>query len=135
MSNTPFAYRRDIPFSLEIDETGDLKMLEDVDAINQSIYSILVSNNSGKNLEEEFGTNMSDILFENNAPGEFIKFEIINKIETSLKIYEPSIDISEIDINTDNISNGEVRVIISYLVKDGITSGTFDETLSLEKLT
>ena len=130
----PFAYRRDIPFDFKLDDNGDLKMLEDVDAVNQSIYSILISNSGDKPLEPLFGSNFEDLIFENNMPGNMMAFEIEQKLKNGLELFEPEVVIAAIEVDMSKISLYEIRVLVVYLLGDGITTGIFDESLSLEDL-
>jgi phage baseplate assembly protein W len=127
----PFAYRRDIPWSLELDFNGDLKLVEDVDAVNQSIYAILTSNFGDKPLEEFFGANISPLLFESASPINFIEYEIKRRLEEAINKDEPSITILNTTVDSSDITHNTIHVVIEYLLTDGITSGIFDEDLSV----
>jgi len=131
----PFAYRRDIPFDFALDDDGDLKMLEDIDAVNQSIYSILVSNSGDKPLEPLFGSNFEELIFENALPANMMGFEIEQRLRDGIAETEPEVVIIGIEIDMTNISLYKIKVSVMYLLGDGITTGIFDESLSLEDLT
>jgi phage baseplate assembly protein W len=131
VNKIPFAYRRDLPWSLELDANGDLKMVEDVDAINQSIYSILSSNFGDKPLEEFFGANISPLLFENASPPNFIQHEIKSRLTRAINETEPSIIILNTSVDSSSINRNIIRVTIIYLMNDGITTGIFDENMSV----
>lgn len=127
----PFAYRRDIPWSLELDVNGDLKLVEDIDAVNQSIYTILSSNFGDKPLEEFFGANISPLLFESTSPPNFVQHEIKSRLQNAINQSEPSITILNTYIDNSDISRNTIRVTIIYLLGDGITTGVFDENMSV----
>ena len=133
-NKVPFAFRRDIPWDFALDERGDLKMKEDIDAVNQSIYAILMSNFGDKNFEPLFGSDMESIVFEQSYPHSVLAYEIESKIRNSIDGIEPQLLIKSIDIDLSEINNYKVTVIISYLLDDGLTQGVFDETLSFEDL-
>ncbi len=136
MSNkkVPYAYRRDIPWDFSLDEKGDLKMKEDIDAVNQSIYAILMSNFGDKNFEPLFGSDMESVLFEHSYPENVLKFEIESRIKNSIQTIEPQLSIISIDINLNQINNYKVIVTIGYLLDDGLSQGVFNEMLSFEDL-
>ena len=133
-NKVPFAYRRDIPWDFQLDDKGDLKMKEDIDAVNQSIYAILMSNFGDKNFEPFFGSDMESMVFEQSYPERILAYEIESKIRNSIKDIEPQLFINSIDIDLSEINNYKVTVTIAYLLDDGLTQGVFDESLSFEDL-
>jgi len=130
----PFAYRRDLAWDLELDETGDIHVVSDVDAINQSIYSILVSNFGDKPLEQNFGSDMEDLIFELSYPRNVLAFHIEEKLKDASRNFEPTLYILGIKTDFTDIDSHTVRVTIGYLVGDGLSTGIFDESISLEDL-
>jgi phage baseplate assembly protein W len=133
-NKVPFAFRRDIPWNFDLDDRGDLKMKEDIDAVNQSIYAILMSNFGDKNFEPIFGSDMESVVFEQSYPPQILAYEIESKIRKSIEGIEPQLRINTIDVNLSQINNYKVTVTIAYLLDDGLTQGVFDETLSFEDL-
>ena len=130
----PFAYRRDIPWNFELDVNGDLQMVEDVDAVNQSIYTILKSSFSDKPMETLFGANLESDIFEQGLPQAFVQSNLEEKIITSIREQEPSVKILSLDINFDEINRNRIKISIAYQLTDGITTGLFDEILSFSDL-
>ena len=133
-NKVPYAYRRDIPWNFDLDEKGDLKMKEDIDAVNQSIYAILMSNFGDKNFEWAFGSDMESLVFEQSYPLNILTFEIESRIKDSIRNIEPQLVINSINIDLKDINNYKVVVTIAYLLDDGLTQGVFDESLSFEDL-
>jgi phage baseplate assembly protein W len=136
MANTqiPYAFRRDISWDLTLDEKGDIKMVEDEDAIKQSIYTILTSNLGDKNMEYYFGANIESLLFENANPIQFIQADIANRIKAAIEKYEPNVVILAINVDVGEINNNKITVTIPFLLSDGVTQGLFQETISLSQL-
>ena len=133
-SKNYYAYRRDIPFDFELDNNGDLKMLQDLEAVNQSLYNIIVSNKNSKQFEESFGANVDSILFENVQADSFLLHEVKTNIIEAIRKDEPNISILDVSIDMTNITENIIRIVIPYKLNDGITTGTFDENISLEVL-
>jgi phage baseplate assembly protein W len=129
----PFAYRRDLSWNLELDFNGDIKMVEDIEALNQSIYTILSSNFGDKPLEEFFGANISPLLFENASPPNFIQYEIQRRLTDAINKSEPSIVILNTKVDSSDITHNVIKVTIIYMLSDGITVGIFDENMSVFK--
>jgi len=130
----PFAYRRDLSWDLTLTDNGDIKMANDIDAINQSIYSILVSNSGDKPLEELFGANFEDLIFENAAPREVMQYEIQDRLRSGLENSESQVVILQVEVDMSDITSYIIRIVVIYALGDGITTGIFDESLSLEDL-
>ena len=84
----PYAYSRDIPWDFELDELGDLKMKEDVDAVNQAIYAILSSNHGDKNLEPFFGSDVESLVFDQSYPQKVLAYELESKIRSAVEKIE-----------------------------------------------
>jgi len=133
VTKLPFSYRRDLPWTLDLDFNGDLKMVEDIDAVNQSIYAILSSSFGDKPIEEFFGANISPLLFENASPPNFIQYEIKRRLQEAINQFEPSLVILSTTVDSQDISRNIIRVTIIYILTDGITTGIFDENLAIFK--
>lgn len=129
-----FAYRRDIPWDFELNSNGDLKMKEDIDAVKQSIYTILMSNFNDKNFEPTFGSDMESMIFEHAYPAGLFENIIEDKIRNSIRDFEPDVTIQSINIDTSQVDNYIVKVTISFLLSDGLSQGLFDEELSFADL-
>jgi len=130
----PFAFRRDIPWDFELDEKGDLKMKEDIDAVNQSIYAILVSSFSDKPLEGHFGSDVESLVFDQSYPLPVLTYELESRIRDSIRDIEHNLTILSISIDFSEINTHKVRVFIQYLLDDGLSKGLFDDFLSFEEL-
>lgn len=132
-SKIPYAYRRDLSWALDLDDNGDLKMIEDVDAVNQSLYALMTSNFGDKPLEEFFGSDIATLLFEPTSPPQFMQYEINQRLADAVRRHEPSITILSTNIDNSDISRNIIHVTITYLLSDGITTGIFDENMAIVK--
>lgn len=128
--NLPYAYRRDIDLSLDLDENNDLKMVTDVDAINQSIYTILSSNFGDKIMDDrQFGANLESVLFSNNDVSGFLIYEIKTKIQQAIERYEPDVTGVVVQVSYDDAHANSLGILVSYMLRDGITNGQFQSRL------
>lgn len=129
----PYAYRRDIPFNFELDETGDLKPLTDIDAINQSIYIILATNWNDKIMSSgNFGANLEPLLFSNDTPTiSLLEYSIRENIIESLQKYEPDITVKGVTVTNRLERENSLIVSVAYLLKDNVTEGEFETKLQI----
>jgi hypothetical protein len=63
-----------------------------------------------------------------------MKFEVEERLKTSSLFAEPNLQILGIEVNATDITDHIVRIQIFYSLGDGITTGIFDESLSVEDL-
>jgi len=106
----------DISATFEIDAQGSLKIVEDGDAIRQSIKNILLTLTGSRagSKQEYYGTNLKKFTF---APltrysGGVLASEIV-KVLTE---YEPRIDIENVEVNV-NYDDNRFDLGIYYKVK------------------
>jgi len=91
--------------------TNDLIALKNASAIARSVKNIVFTNPGEKFFNENFGSRISESLFENIND---ISASIIRgEIKSSLKNYEPRVDVKRVDVNP-NYDNNEFNVTIVY---------------------
>ena len=91
--------------------TNDLIALKNESAIARSVKNIVLTNPGEKFFNENFGSRISESLFENIND---ISASIIRgEIKSSLKNYEPRVDVKRVDVNP-NYDNNEFNVTIVY---------------------
>lgn len=83
--------------------------------INRSLEILLTTRVGERVMQPKYGCNMDDMVFEslNTATLTFIK----DKIQTAILYFEPRIDVTKINLNTDNILEGMLIVEIEYVVR------------------
>ena len=91
--------------------TNDLIALKNESAIARSVKNIVLTNPGEKFFNENFGSRISESLFENIND---ISASIIRgEIKSSLKNYEPRVDVKRVNV-TPNYDNNEFNVTIVY---------------------
>ena len=91
--------------------TGDILALKNETAISRSLRNIVFTVPGEKFFNPDFGSKISQSLFENIND---ISANIIrNEIESSLRLYEPRVNVREVEVNP-NFDQNEFNVTIIY---------------------
>ena len=88
--------------------TSDILALKNESAIARSVRNIVFTVPGEKFFDEDFGSRISQALFENinDISANIIK----NEIESSLKIYEPRVNVREVEVRP-NFDQNEFNVM------------------------
>ena len=93
--------------------SGDLIALKNENAIARAVRNIVLTTPGEKFFDPDFGSSMGEILFEN--VDEITAVSIEDEIKSSLKNYEPRVEL--IDVNVDpNFDENQFDVTISYRI-------------------
>ena len=91
--------------------TSDILALKNESAIARSVRNIVFTVPGEKFFDEDFGSRISQSLFENIND---ISANIIrNEIKSSLRLYEPRVNVREVEVNP-NFDQNEFNVTIVY---------------------
>ncbi len=91
--------------------TSDILALKNESAIARSVRNIVFTMPGEKFFDEDFGSRISQSLFENIND---ISANIIrNEIKSSLRLYEPRVNVREVEVNP-NFDQNEFNVTIIY---------------------
>jgi phage baseplate assembly protein W len=92
-----------------------VNMSDDVDDINESLWILLNTARGERVMLPNYGCDMREMLFEpmdtNNIT--FIK----DRIQQSINLYESRIEVLKINLLTDELLEGRIKVVIDYQVK------------------
>ena len=91
--------------------TSDILALKNESAIARSVRNIVFTVPGEKFFDEDFGSRISESLFENinDISANIIK----NEIKSSLKLYEPRVNVREVEVKP-NFDQNEFNVTIIY---------------------
>ena len=120
---------KDISASFQINPlNNDLIAVTNTTAISRSVRNLILTKQGERPFEPELGSGVYDLLFENmdNQTASLIRDEIF----TTLKNYEPRIELSEVFV-TPNFEDSSMDVIIQYEIV-GIDVPAQELTLALE---
>ena len=113
---------KDISMSFKFNPlSGDLISLSNENAIARAVRNIVLTTPGEKFFDPDFGSSVSEILFEN--VDDITAISIEDEIKNCLANYEPRVEL--IDVNVDpNFDENQFDVIISYRIIGGYTSYT-----------
>ena len=92
---------------------GDLIAIKNVNAITRSIRNIVLTTPGEKFFDPDFGSNVSNLLFEN--VDDITASQIQEEIEFSINNYEPRVKLLDVKVIADN-DNASFDTIITYEV-------------------
>jgi phage baseplate assembly protein W len=97
---------------------GDITNLVDIDAIRYSVRHILATSYNTKPFQPEFGSSVSQYLFENDGP--FIRYLMESEITNSINALEPRVRVSSIDLEMDATGNSYNINLNLTIVQTGV---------------
>lgn len=104
----------DLDLSFTAKESGELYKKFDAAAVKQAVKTLISTNRFEKPFQPNFGADIRGMLFELvNDP--YVALEIKEKIKEVVRIYEPRIEIIEIDVNEKRDLN-TLSVIFTFKV-------------------
>lgn len=93
--------------------TADINILKDENAIKAAVKNIILTKPGEKLFEPNFGSKISDLLFE---PFDFIvRDQMETEIRNSISLYEPRVEVEEVNVNWLEESY-EIEVTIQYII-------------------
>ena len=105
---------KDVSMSFKFNPlSGDLIALKNENAIARAVRNIVLTTPGEKFFDPDFGSSVSEILFEN--VDDITAISIEDEIKNCLANYEPRVEL--IDVNVDpNFDQNQFDVIISYRI-------------------
>jgi phage baseplate assembly protein W len=98
---------RDLPLSfLKHPGTGDVRPINDIDAVKQSVKNLILTNFGDRPFQSKIGSNVTFLLFELVSP--FTTEAIRRNIETTLREQEPRVNGVIVNVFDASDSNGYV---------------------------
>ena len=105
---------KDISMSFKFNPlSGDLISLSNENAIARAVRNIVLTTPGEKLFDPDFGSSVSEILFEN--VDDITAVSIEDEIKSSLKNYEPRVELINVTVNP-NFDANQFDVIISYRI-------------------
>ena len=105
---------KDISMSFQVNPlNNDLIALKNENAIARSVRNIVFTVPGEKFFDENFGSRVSQLLFENID--EITSLAIKDEIEYSIRNYEPRVSLTKVDVNPD-YDNNSFDVLIRYII-------------------
>lgn len=96
-------------------DTQTVDMTEKNEDIRKSLQILLTTTVGERVMQPKYGCNMEDLLFE--SLDTTTKTLIKDRIKTAILYFEPRIDATRIELNTQNELEGELLIEIDYVVR------------------
>ena len=93
----------------------DVQRVGEDDDILQSLYILFSTTPGERVLQPTYGCNLKAMVFENVT--ENTMTEIRDIIEKAVLFFEPRIDLNSVDVDTEQIKNGILRILLNYTVR------------------
>ena len=105
---------KDVSMSFKFNPlSGDLIALKNENAIARAVRNIVLTSPGEKLFNPEFGSSISEILFEN--VDDITAISIQDEISSSLKNYEPRVELIDVDVDP-NFDQNQFDVRITYRI-------------------
>ena len=105
---------KDISMSFKFNPlSGDLIALKNENAIARAVRNIVLTTPGEKFFDPDFGSSVSEILFEN--VDDITAISIKDEIKNCLQNYEPRVEIIDVKVNP-NFDENQFDVIITYRI-------------------
>ena len=105
---------KDVSMSFKFNPlSGDLIALKNENAIARAVRNIVLTTPGEKFFDPDFGSSVSEILFEN--VDDITAVSIEDEIKSSLKNYEPRVELINVTVDP-NFDQNQFDVIISYRI-------------------
>lgn len=96
-------------------DTQTVDMTEKNDDIRRSLQILLTTTVGERVMQPKYGCNMEDLLFE--SLDTTTKTLVKDRIKTAILYFEPRIDVTRIELNTQNELEGELLIEVDYVVR------------------
>lgn len=105
---------KDVSMSFQVNPlNNDLIAIKNQNAIARSVRNIVLTAPGEKFFDPDFGSRVSELLFE--VMDEFTARAIRDEIESSIRNYEPRVDLINVEVSP-NYDNNEFNVTITYRI-------------------
>tara|TARA_R110000868_G_scaffold297418_1_gene557747 strand:- start:258 stop:704 length:447 start_codon:yes stop_codon:yes gene_type:complete len=118
---------RDIDLSFTAKPNGELYVKRDAAAVQQALKNLILTNHFEKPFQPFFGGNIRSLLFE--LADADIEDDIRENIIESIEIYEPRVQVQNIDVNS-NPEGNSIAVTIEYQLVNSSETLTFTTSVS-----
>ena len=94
--------------------TNDIMMKKNVNAINQSLRNLLLTNKYERQFTPSFGGNIYNSLFE--PQDEFTKNDLEDKISNTIRNFENRVEVISVNVSYPELYHNSVSIQVVYLL-------------------
>ena len=128
MANENKIFASDLAFKPHVSNTGDLSIVTNREAINQSIFNIIKTRKGARVGNPEFGAGIETFLFEplTQDTAESMGKSIVSQIT----LWEPRINILSTELKVFDAPQAGYELSIRYMILQTFTEGNFEMFLT-----
>lgn len=108
----------------------DINTLIDADAIIAAVKNLVLTNFYETPFNPQLGSNLTALLFENWSPA--LDALVAQQVSQVIQIYEPRVDLTEIDVTFNDDGDGQYQVTIKFVIKT-IPNKVFEGSFFIDK--
>jgi phage baseplate assembly protein W len=123
MVNNDKIFASDLAFRPNVSNAGDISIVTNREAINQSIYNIIKTRRGAKLGNPFFGAGIETFLFEPLTEDTAEKMG--QSILTQIKMWEPRIDIVSTEVKVFETPIAGYEISLRYIILQTFTEGNF----------
>ncbi len=103
-------------FPVNVDARGDIQMSEYEEDIKEAIWIILATSKGERVMRPDFGSGIYDFVFASMNTATIGLVE--NSVREALTLYEPRIELLDVEVSTEEADSGKLLVGVSYRVRN-----------------
>jgi phage baseplate assembly protein W len=107
--------RPSVSAGLQLTPAGRIDMVEDEDAVHQSILMLLATSPGERVMRPEYGCLLRRVIFSPND--DTTAGLAIHYVRSALERWEPRVDVLRVDARVDADDPGRLEVVLDYRVK------------------
>lgn len=94
---------------------SDVQMSSDIIDIEESLHILITTRRGERLMRPDFGCDLSDLLFESI---DSTRIHMAKKrIEEAILIYEPRVDLKQVNLDISNVLEGKLLISVDYIVR------------------
>jgi hypothetical protein len=102
-------------FPVGVDAGGKIKVSREEEDIRQAIWIILSTSKGERVMRPDFGCGIHDFVFASINTASVALIE--NSVREALTLWEPRIEVTGVQVSTENVAKGELLVSVDYKVR------------------
>jgi len=107
--------RPSLSAGLQVTPAGQIDMVEDADAVHQSILMLLATSPGERVMRPDYGCLLRRVIFSPND--DTTAGLAIHYVRSALERWEPRVDVLRVDARADADDSGRLEVVLDYRVK------------------
>lgn len=92
-----------------------VRMVEEIEDVKESLYILFSTRPGERVMRPDYGSGLEDLLFEPVNAGLITYIEEL--ITKAILYYEPRVDLDNVDISTEDVNSGSVKIELTLILR------------------